>query len=130
MARHDLEGAVLDEGGSEKRKAVDVVPVRVREEQMRKVNAVLFELVAQSANSRSGVEHDVLITDHHLDAAGVATESNVTRRRASNASPNTPKFHVESHAYLDYSALRRCRLAPHRSRRCSTPQRVTQISPS
>ena len=49
------------------------------------------------ADAGAGIKDDAVAAHRHLDAARVASEGNMTRRRACNATPNPPKLDLKAH---------------------------------
>ena len=95
-ARMNGRGRIRMLHGSEKRNALDVVPMEVRQEEMER--RVVRESVAQGADPRAGVEDKQgLIGIADAQAGCVSTVAEVFGNRSRDGSANAPKRQIERH---------------------------------
>src|SRR5687767_5901545 len=75
----------------EERKPLDVVPVHVAEEEMRRERHLLQHALAEETESRAPIEDEHGLPRAHLDAARVASDTDRIWSRGRDAPADTPK---------------------------------------
>src|SRR5438270_617760 len=84
---------------SEERDSLDVVPMEMRDKDMRGNRAgveLAAKLLAEQAESGATVEHVQLVAHPHLDAGGIAPITQVFGLRSRSRAANSPEFHTHA----------------------------------
>jgi hypothetical protein len=96
LAAEDAQPAARFVNRREEGQTLNMVPVRVRNEQgeiERALGKFREERPAQSAQARAGVEDDDVGTGTDFDAGGVAAVTDGARPRRGNRAANAPEFY-------------------------------------
>src|SRR5476649_1342361 len=90
---------LLKIGRNEKRKSLDVIPMRMRDEQMEFVRLRIArdDVLAEFADARTGVADEKRVVKPHLDARGVAAIDARPARRRRNRAACSPEFYEGGH---------------------------------
>src|SRR5882724_2493085 len=79
----------------EKWKSLDVIPVRMRDEQMQfiRLRFARDDVLAEFADARTGVANENRVVKSHLDARGVAAINACPARGCRNRAACSPEFY-------------------------------------
>src|ERR1700686_4193212 len=92
----DRDGVAFYKGGAEERKALNVIPVRMPEENIR-VDGLLasgHQIGGQRVSARTAVENQKFaVGSGQLDAGGIAPEAVRARPGGSDRAPRSPEAH-------------------------------------
>src|SRR5450631_570302 len=99
----DRDGVAFDKGGAEERKALNVIPVRMSEENIR-VDGLLasgHQIGGQRVSAGTAVENQkVAVGSGQFDAGGIAPEAVRVRPGGGDRAPRSPEAHSHELATL------------------------------
>ena len=105
MARAYGELIVVHKGWPEERKAVDVIPMGMGQQQVRTLHPRLEESVSKGPDPCAGIHDETVIARFDFDATRIAAILHMLRRGAGDTPSYSPKFKTDGHTLMQTFAI-------------------------